>query len=209
MKEIPKLVASHSQTEITQRIVNVGHYLSAAEETAKAAMAADLQDAFQHRMEMRKKVLGSLEPLTLKRDLLGSPLFSSELFPIEEFTKADEKAQILTSTPVIKGAYETQDRDASQSGWKEQSNSIIQKTQNSSNYKRKLTFTDPTIRKKTRAPPYNRELPAQTTTPHNEGNESSQTSDYKKGGQYHSHHRGKQYNRGTSQYFSNYGKRYN
>ena len=184
LREIPALTASHSQTEISQRIVDVSHYLSSVEETARAITASNLQEAFQHRMDMRRKVLGSLEPQTLKNDLLRSSLFSEELFPKETFAKADERAQSLSSIPVMKSAYEN-------------SKTFSQER------KRGAPFSDPTVRKKSRGQPYYKPTGASRGSYGNLGNDRFHKSDSQRRGSGRSNFRGKSSSRGSQRFTKN------
>ena len=141
LKETPKLVANVSQGDISHRITNVAQFLTSAEDTANKILGSNLQDVFQHRMTMRKKVLGSLEPVTLRKDLLESSLLSNSLFPEKEFKDADEMVKSLNVATVVKGAYENHNKPST-SGYK--------KEETSGNRKRVALDPNLTARKKTK-----------------------------------------------------------
>ena len=106
------------------------------EEIAKHLTSMLLSDAFKSRMDIRKKILGDLQPFELKKVLQESSLLCPSVFPEQSMTSADELATKAYHT-TYKPAYDNLSKPGTSVGHR-------------SGYKRSSAFIDPTVRKKSR-----------------------------------------------------------
>ena len=112
LKEMPTLTADDSQPQISERVVSIAMFLSSTEETTNQILASELQEVFQHKMVIRKKISESLEPEGLRKDLSESSLLCSNLFPTSDFEKADGIIKSLDQTSVVKNAEEENEQSS-------------------------------------------------------------------------------------------------
>lgn len=136
LAEIVNLSANHSIHDRDKKTLQVCSLLHLIEEIAKHLTSMLLSDAFKSRMDIRKKILGNLQPLELKKVLQESPILCSSVFPEQSMTSADELATKAYHT-TYKPAYDNLSKPGTSTGHR-------------SSYKRSSAFADPTIRKKGR-----------------------------------------------------------
>jgi len=105
LAEVVNLSSNHSAHDRDRRILQVCSLMQVVEEICQNFTTLLMTDSFNIRMNIRKKVLGNLQPLELRKTLLESPLLDYSVFPEKSLTAADLLTEPAITIPLTKGLH--------------------------------------------------------------------------------------------------------